>query len=285
MGDRTAAPNFARKRLRNDGAGEAAEDPQALAEVMFPLARKSIEDNLANDTDGRYTAYVYVKMGAGQLGNESNVSILGGDPSVLEVRQSRLDPGLKVTVYHPSGDSRDLMRLDGKFTSLAPTQWVSYPTYYVSRNTITCSYPALDILCNVQRAREDTEKAKPPNLLHDAKVLADGAVELHSGATLKSLLDQRVFTVAAEISNQLTAEMMRTVLPVRITLDADKKLRSIEVNGEASGKPTGLSIQLGFERRGPASPSDFPAMPNPAEVTVIPDEQGRAQLWQRIHGS
>jgi hypothetical protein len=263
--------------------GTATEDPNAVASRMFPLAATAVHDNVTDHIQGRYTAYVYLKLGGTQLGNESDVSILGDNPSVLEVRQSKLDPTLRVTSYHPAGDPRDLLKLEGRFTTLAPTPWVSYPTYFPSRQTVTCIYPALDTLCAVERARAATEKASPPGLPHGAEVLADGTVELHSGASFKALLDEKVFTLSDEVSKSATAKGMGTVLPVTIVLDADKKLRSVEVNGEVPGSSDPFVVQLGVERRGPASKADFPAMPASTEITVIPDEQGRAQLWQRIH--
>jgi hypothetical protein len=263
--------------------GTAAENPKAVADLMFPAANRAVRDNLVDHSDGRYTDYVYAKVGDSQLGTESEVSLLGDNPSLLEVRQSRLDAALKVTIYHPAASSNDLLKLDGKFTTLAPTPWVSYPTYFPSKSTVTCSYPALTVLCTVDRARQDTEKASPPNLPHDARVLPDGSAELHSGATLKSLLDNKVLVLDDQLSKSITPEMMQSILPVRILLDADRALRSVEVNGQVPGKPNSLLIQIGFERHGPASQSDFPATPKPEEVTVIPDEQGRSQLWQRIH--
>jgi hypothetical protein len=262
--------------------GIPTADDKATTEQMFDLARTSIAA-ASDNPSGRHTAYLYIQFGKTQKGTESYVSILGGrDASFVEARQSKLDPELKITQFHQAGSTNDMLRLEGKFTALEPTPWVSYPTAYPAGANPTCGYPSMDILCPMDKARVSTEASRQPGLPHSSTVLQDGAIQLNSGTTLSAMIDQQVILFTDDVSRQITPDMSRAIIPVRIVLDPNHEFRSMEIQGEVPGTPNPLKIQMGFEQRGAADTRDFPTPPNPNEVTSLPDKQARDALWAKI---
>jgi hypothetical protein len=85
-----------------------------------------------------------------------------------------------------------------------------------------------------------------------------------------------------DVAEQITAEMTRAIVPVKIPLNQNHTFRSIELTGQMQGKRDPMQLQVGFERRGPAAASDFPATPKPEETTVLPDDKARIDLWNKI---
>lgn len=228
----------------------------------------------------RSTAYRYTTLDGNLTGEEIDTSHRGRPDAsqIARIRAAGHD-GFDYDIFHPAKNTQDFVRLGTGYAKLAPTKWVSMPTFSAS---FTCAMPGSQTLCKLADTISATTKAAPPGLTMSASRLPDGGTDLTTAVTLKAFLDNAVIPVPTRIANRINPDSTGTLLPAHFVLNSDGTLRKVEFNGEVAVKAGTLRIQVGFEDKGAPSDEDIPLAPQPAEVTTLPDRTAANDFWTRF---
>lgn len=254
--------------------GEARANQQAADAAMAAAYERGIaafQAHFRRLGDETAAVYNYLVYGDTKRTNEFESAKLGDPPATLltKRRDESDDP---ITWLHPAGAEVDYVRLDRGHAHLAPTPWVSLPTIYPKErrfdpHLLLTSWVAVKL----DNAISETKLSVPDRQPHTVRPKPDGGFELHTGATLEAMIEEGIASVPDELKSKVTPEMKATVLPVRMDFGPDWEFRAFEVRATVPGDPQ-LQIQIGYEVTGTASKDDFPAAPQPAEVTPITDK-------------
>ncbi|MFL6141002.1 MAG: hypothetical protein ACJ72N_03890 [Labedaea sp.] len=258
---------------------EAAAADKAMA-AAYDRGIGEFEAHFGRLGDERAKVYNYFTWGDTKRTNEFESAKLGNPPATL-VTKRRDESDDNVLTLHPAGVDVDYVRLDRAHANLAPTPWVSLPTAFpkdlgFDPHSLLTSWVAIKLDLAINQTKLDA----PDQQQRTVTATGDG-YELHSGATLGTMIDQGIATVPEELKSKVTREMKATVLPVRMNFGPTWEFRSFEVAATVPGEPE-LRIQLGYEVAGTTAKSDFPAAPAPAEVTAITDKAAVAKFYDDL---
>lgn len=261
--------------------GTPAPDPEGArkaTERLYADSVKAMNTYVTDAGDFRGTVYRYAKIKDKSSGSEVNVSRRGSPPALVTRIKSTSNPGYEYDIHRPADGPAEYVRLGPGYAKLAPTPWVSGPAKPVA--DFHCAVAGLQTLCKLGSALDQSGhggKVRP-----EGARLDDGGTELRTGITLKAFVDNSVIPIPTDITAKIEPEMMDRVFPAKIVVNADGTLRKVEVKGEATGKGGSVQLEVGYEARGRSAADDFPPLPRPGEVTVLPDQAASDDFWARL---
>ena len=235
-----------------------------------------------SSTDTTGVSYVHATYGDKDTASQSVVAIRG-NPASIFIQQTDADAGFTIDTLHVGGESVDYLLLGEGYAPLAPTQWVQVPTVYghpgeddlVAGLRTMCFVDGFMTVCDVHAAILATAASEQgASMRRFVRTEDDGSVLSETEVTLAAVLESgTILNLPPEISDELSEEMLESFIPVSLWQDADGQLLKMELNGTVRGTDGAedLVIQAGFEITGKATRKNFPAAPDPADVTVIPD--------------
>lgn len=231
--------------------------------------------------DEHARVYNYLNFGDTKITTEHESFKVGAPPAVLSKRRYSSD-GDWAETFTPPESTVDYVKLDETHAFLAPTPYVSVPTFYAN-GFETCLLLTAWAACNVDTSIGQTKLDAPDRQPSEARATEDG-FEVTTGALLGVMLDEGIVSIPEEQREDLTEPMLDTVVPVTIRLDKSMKFTGFVVRGKVTdGEAPKLEIQLEYEVLGEAEESDLPEVPPAAEITVITDKAALDQFWEKFN--
>jgi hypothetical protein len=260
-----------------------AEAAKAQA-AAYDLGIKAFEYHFSNVKDEKGRAYYYVRFADKSLDREVEAFFLGDPPAILS-KVGGTEDGDEFDKFHPAGADLDYVRLGPKLAHLAPTPWVSEATLFPKNGYFSpCELDGISSACGLSKAIAQTNLETPDGLDKQTRRNPDGTSEILTGITLQTFLEFKVMIFSEESGAKITPEMLKEVLPVRITLDAEGRFAKFELRATVPGEPSQLQVQLGYEATGKTTKSDFPEVPKPEEVTAL-DKAASDKFWDDVYAT
>ncbi|OZM74916.1 hypothetical protein CFN78_01495 [Amycolatopsis antarctica] len=203
---------------------------------------------------------------------------VGRPPARLAKNHSKRDSNEYLDFFHPAGSPIEYGLLGPVYSSLAPTPWVSMP--YDGGTLNACFWEGYQDVCKmldaVSAAVDKGAAAK------QAKSLPDGSVELLAEIPLGVFLDKRVIVFPERLLTDVNEEMKQEPVASKIVLDGLGKLRSIEMTGLIKGDGHEVEVRMNYRILEPPTENDLPKIPDPSQVTNLPDEAAVADFYDRM---
>ncbi|HEU5472149.1 MAG TPA: hypothetical protein VFV67_15965 [Actinophytocola sp.] len=264
--------------------GTAQPDQVAAAKAMESAYTKGISEfqtHFGRLGDERAKVYNYLYLGDSKHINEFESAKFGNPPMTVVVKHPGADDkDVQIFLHTPNSDV-DLVKLDSRHAALAPTPWVSTPTFQLKDGFDPYLMLTSWVAVKLDGAITQTKLDAPDQQRRSVTPKQGGGYELRTGVTLESMIDGGIASVPVALRDKVTAEMKATVLPVRMDFEPDWRFRGFEVLGTVPGDPQ-LRIQLGYEVTGRASREDFPQPPAPQEITAITDKDAVAKFYDDL---
>ncbi|SDB90711.1 hypothetical protein SAMN05216410_0841 [Sanguibacter gelidistatuariae] len=275
-----------------------AVDARAAAhfDAQMTLLDERIAESSPFTTDARTdvtgVAYTHAIHGDNKAGGQSVVAVRGNPASVF-VRQTDSKAGFTLDTLHIGGEASDYLLLGDSYSSLAPTEWVETPTIYgapgenefAAALRTMCFITGFQTMCEIREAiRVTQESTFGAQMRRSVQTDDDGTVHSETEVTLAAVVSvAALLDIPAGISDQFTPEMLDSFIPVSVWQDSDGNLIKMEMNGTVRGTDgvDDFVVQVGFEITGSATKKDFPAVPDPTDVTVI-DESGISAFYDAL---
>jgi hypothetical protein len=254
------------------------EDAAAYVSAKFANTLKSLSDQF-NGTDDRKSALDTVARFDARTMNSTITGIqLGHPPARLSKNHSNLDSNEYLDTLHPANSPVQYMLLGPVYASLAPTHWVSMP--YTAGDLSECFWGGAQDVCKMLGAVADS--LDQGHAAKSANSKADGSLELTADVTLGAFIDNRVIVFPSSILDQITTAMKAQTLQAQIMLDPKGKLTEIRMTGTINGDGHQLEINEHYYLEGTPTQSDLPNVPDPADVTVLPDSAAVSDFYARM---
>jgi hypothetical protein len=249
----------------------------------YDRGMKAFTDHFNNISDEQGHSYYYARYGGKTLNREVDNLMVGDPPALLSKIKGAKD-GDDFDKFHPAGSDLDYVRLGANLAKLEPTPWVSMSTVFPRDGFFTpCSLDGISSACGLSQALGQTKLESPDGLTKEARRNPDGTVEIHTGVTLNNFLEYKVMVFGEAVKKQLTPEMLKSVIPVTITLDSSGQFLKFELRTTIEGEPTPLELQLGYEAHGKAAKEDFPSLPGADQITAITDKAAETKFWDDVY--
>lgn len=270
----------------------AAERFDAQMTVLDARIAESSPFTTDSRTDVTGVAYAHATHGDRESSGQSVVAIRGNPASVF-VRQTDSKPGFTLDTLHVGGEASDYLLLGDSYSSLAPTEWVQVPTIYgtpgedpLSAGLRTmCFITGFQTMCQIRDAITLTQESDlGAQMRRSVQTDGDGVAHSETEVTLAAVVAvSALLNIPAEVSDLFTPEMLDSFIPVSVWQDADGNLIKMEMNGTVPGTDgvDDFVVQVGFEITGSATTKDFPAVPDPFDVTVI-DESTTSAFYDAL---
>jgi hypothetical protein len=264
------------------GTPVASPDGERVAgNKIYETALGAVQEYVKNPKDIRGSLFFYAAVNERKSGSDDEIARKGDPPALYYRTRSKTPPGFDYDIYQPAGDPLEYVKLGPKYVpQVVPTTWASMPA--IPYSGYPCAISGIQTLCKITNALDKTEQAAPPGRTKTSVRLDDGATEVRTQITLKTFMDNSVINIPKEVAAPIEPDMMAKLIPVKIVVNGDNTLRRIEIRGEVAGRAAKVQVELGYEARGPAQASDFPALPAPAEVTALPDKAARDDFWRKM---
>ncbi|TNC28814.1 hypothetical protein FG385_05615 [Amycolatopsis alkalitolerans] len=227
-------------------------------------AKKSVQDTFARFDQQKINSTVSAVQ-------------LGRPPSRLSRNHSNLDSNEFLDTFHPANSPVEYMLLGPVYASLAPTHWVSMP--YTGGDLNECFWAGSQGLCKMLSTVSD---AVDHGRAKTARSAPDGSLELTTDVTLGSFLDNRVVVFPQSILDKITPAMKAQTLAARLVLDAKGRLTEIRLSGLVRGSGHEVELNEHYRLDGTPTENDLPKVPDPADVTVLPDSAAVSDFYARM---
>ncbi|WP_246128114.1 hypothetical protein [Amycolatopsis rhizosphaerae] len=254
------------------------EDAAAYVSAKFAKTLKSLSDQFGGIEDRKSVLDTFARFDDKKINSTVTAVQLGRPPARLAKNHSNRDSNEYLDTYHPANSPVEYMLLGPVYASLAPTHWVSMP--YTAGDLSECFWAGAQEVCKMLGAVSDS--IDQGRAAKSANSKADGSLELIADVTLGAFIDNRVVVFPNSILSQITAEMKAQALRTRIELDPKGRLTEIEMTGTISGGGHEVEIKEHYRLDGTASQNDLPKVPDPADVTVLPDSAAVSDFYARM---
>lgn len=249
----------------------------AYVSAKFSDTLNRLSDQL-NGTESKKTELdSFARFDAQKIDNTIAAVQLGRPPSRLSKNHSNLDPNEFLDSFHPQNSPVEYMLLGPVYASLAPTHWVSMP--YTAGDLDECFWAGAQMVCKLLGA---VSASVYQGHAKTANSEAGGGLELTADVTLAAFLDNRVVVFPQSILNQISPGMKAETLRARIALDPAGKLTEIQLGGTIRGDGHEVEINEHYRLDGTPTQNDLPKVPDPADVTVLPDSTAVSDFYARM---
>ncbi|WP_236796685.1 hypothetical protein [Amycolatopsis sp. GM8] len=249
----------------------------AYVSAKFSSTLDKLSDQL-NGTESKKTVQdTFARFDDKKINSTVSAVQLGRPPARLSKNHSNLDSNEFLDSFHPVNSPVEYMLLGPVYASLAPTHWVSMP--YTAGDLNECFWAGAQGVCKMLGAVSDSVGQ---GRVKGANSRPDGSVELTADVTLTAFLDNRVVVFPQSILDQISPAMKTQTLQARIVLDPQGRLTEIQLNGLIKGNGHELELNEHYRLDGTPTQNDLPKVPDPADVTVLPDSAAVSDFYARM---
>jgi hypothetical protein len=256
------------------------DDAAAYVSAKFKGVMDKLSDTLGTQRDTTAAFETYFRLDEKWLRATITSARLGSPETRVSRNHSQKNPDESLDNFIPADGTVSYMHLGPVYKSLAPTVWVSMPKPE-SGNTLVCAWagiaPACKMVSAVQRAVGADKKA-----VTGARTLPDGKTEITAAVPLGAFLEARVEVLPQSALDQIGTELRKEIVPTKITIGPDGVLSQIVMEATLSKENHRIELREDFRFTGKATPQDFPKLPDPAEVTVLPDRPAVDDFYRRL---
>lgn len=203
---------------------------------------------------------------------------IGRPPARFVKNHSNRNSNEFLDIYHPAGSPVEYLLLGPVYSSLAPTQWVSTP--YTSGQRNACFWEGYRDVCRMLSAVATSFEQGAAG--KQARSLPDGSVELTAEVALDMFFKEEIISFPEDLLTRVSEEMRKEPVAAKVVLDNAGKLKQIEMNGLIKGDGHEVEIRMKYQVLDPPTENDLPKIPDPAEVTNLPDATAVRDFYDRM---
>ncbi|WP_091293687.1 hypothetical protein [Amycolatopsis xylanica] len=254
------------------------EDATAYVNAKFAGAMDKLDASL--DRPNTKTSHdAYIRLDDKWLHNIITASRQGSPESRVSRNRSEKNPDESLDTFIPAEGQVEYMHLGPVYKSLAPTAWVSMPK--PANLGPLCAYSGVITACKMADTITRSVRADK-RAVKGARSTPDGKTEVSVDVTLDAFLTSRVEVLPPSALDMIGPELRKQIIPTKFVVDADGKLSTISMEAKFEGGGHKMELKYDFRFLGPASPQDFPKIPDPADVTVLPDDAAVDDFYKRL---
>ena len=194
--------------------------------------------------------------------------------------RSQKNPDESLDTFTPGDGTVEYLHLGPVYKTLAPTPWVSMPKNDAGL-TQPCAWQGVLSACKMADAVDAAYKADK-RAVQGAKSMGEGKTALTVDVPFSVFLDNRVEVLPPSMLDQIGPELKKALIPATITLNPDGSLVSFVMEAKFEGDGHKLELRYDFRFTGKAGPQDMPAVPDAAQVTVLPDQAAKQDFYRRL---
>ncbi|MFB9903884.1 hypothetical protein [Allokutzneria oryzae] len=260
----------------------------AYMAARFDEAYAKLDDQFTKPRDQKSTISTLAAFGGRKALKEIDVVWYQGadkakpePPAIFTKSRTAKGTDDNFDVYHPSGSEKDYALLGARFKDLAPTPWVSYPTFAKKTGFNVCLIAGVQTVCAMQDAIKITQK-NAQNVFKRYKEQADGSALLETGVTLKAFIDGRVMFIPEDIRKQFPPSMLDSFIPTKIAVAPNGDLKSFSMNAVLEKEGKKLEVVINYDVTGKAAAKDFPPAPSDFDVTTLGSDAARKEFLDKV---
>jgi len=204
---------------------------------------------------------------------------IGQPPSRVSKNQGSRTASEYLISFHPGGSPFEYLQLGPAYSRLAPTPWVSLP--YTLGDADECIWSGVQDACEILQSIGDS--FTQGRTAKNASSKSDGSIELTAEVTLGTLLDNKLLTFEPELLQRIDDKMKSQTIPARVILDAESKLREIDLTGIVADNGHEVEVKMSFRIDGEPSTDDLPQIPDPSQVTTLSDKAAIDSFYEGLH--
>ncbi|WP_020662761.1 hypothetical protein [Amycolatopsis benzoatilytica] len=264
-------------------AGTALPDgDQAAAYVgaKFEKAMSKLGDIIVDPRNVTTSTDRYFRLDDKYLHNIVTAARTGSPESRIVHNRSQKDPNEFLDSFTPADGAVEYLLLGPAYKSLEPTPWVSMPKPEAGL-VQACSWGGVQIGCRMGDAVDSAYQADK-KALRGAKSSADGSEQLTVNVPFSIFLDKRIEILPDKVLNSIGPELRKQVVPAVITLKPDGSLAEFTMNAKFEGGGHKVELRYDFKFTGVASAADLPTVPDPTQVTALPDAAAKSDFYRRL---
>ncbi|KAA9162992.1 hypothetical protein FPZ12_010190 [Amycolatopsis acidicola] len=254
------------------------DEVAAYLSAKFSDTLQKLSDSLGENDTRKSVQDTFARFDQKKINSTISAVQLGHPPARLSKNHSNQDSNEYLDDFHPANSPVEYLLLGPVYASLAPTHWVSMP--YTAGDYNECYWAGAHDICKVLGAIDDSvTKSKGAR---SANSKPDGSIQLTADVTMTAFLDNSVITFPDSILEQIGPEMKTKSFSATLTLDAQGKLTDLTIAGTATGDGHEMEINEHYRLDGTPTENDLPKVPDPADVTVLPDRTAVDDFYARM---
>lgn len=264
-------------------AGRALPDGDQAATYVsakFQKAMEAMDETLGKQRNTTTSFDTYFRIDDKWAHNTVTASRQGTPESKITRNKSVKKPDQYQNTYSPAKDPLDYVEIGPGFKDAAPTSWVSMPK---AKITVSCGWGGIISACHMTQAVARAYNANN-KVVTKAKSLPGGKTELTADVTLGAFLDAKVEQLPSSLSALISDEMRKEVVPTKVVINADNTLDQIVMDAKIDKSGHHVELHEEFHVTGAASPNDFPALPDPSQITPLPDKAAVDAFYDKLSG-
>ncbi|GAA4540419.1 hypothetical protein [Amycolatopsis samaneae] len=256
------------------------DDAAAYVGGKFEAAMNKLQDVIDNQRDVTTSSDNYFRFDEKYAHSLITAARTGSPESRVVHNRSQKNPDDVLDTFTPADGPVEYMYLGPAFKAAAPTSWVSMAKSEVGQQ-LKCGFAGVYTACKMADAVAMSANADKKTV-KGAKVGRDGKTELTADVTFDAFLTRPVEQLPESIKSQITPELRKAVIPTKILLNPDGTLDQIVMEAKFEGSGHKVELRYDFRFTGKASAQDLPKLPDPAQVTALPDRAAKDALWAKI---
>jgi hypothetical protein len=256
------------------------DDAAAYVSAKFEGVMEKLSDTLGTQRDTTTTYDTYFRFDDKWVRSTITSARLGSPEKRVSHVQSQKNPDDLRDYYDPADGAVNYTHLGPTYKSLAPTSWVSMPKPATGNGPL-CAWSGILPACYMASAVGSAFSANK-KAVTSARTLPDGKIEVAASVPLSDFFDARVEILPDSISSQISDATRKQIVPTKVTISPDGTLSQITMEATISGDNHKIELKEDFRFTGKATPQDFPATPDPADVTVLPDRPAVDDFYRRL---
>ncbi|MFI5606043.1 hypothetical protein [Amycolatopsis sp. NPDC051903] len=264
-------------------AGTALPDgDQASAYVgaKFEKAMPKLEDSILAARDVTNSFDAYFRFDEKSLKNTITSARAGSPESRVVHNRSQRNPDEIIDTFTPAEGTLEYLYLGPEYKSLEPTSWVSMKKPDVGL-VQPCVWGGVLSVCAMAQSVDSSYKADK-KAVRGAKSSPDGSIELTVNVPFSQFLDNRVEQLPADLLSEVGPELKKAVIPTTIKIKPDGSLDYFTMAAKFSGDGHNLELRYDFRFTGKATAADMPKLPDPSQVTNLPDDNAKQDFYRRL---
>ena len=264
-------------------AGTALPDgDQAAAYVgaKFEKVMSKLGDVIVDPRNVKTSTDRYFRLDDKYLHNVVTAARTGSPESRIVHNRSEKNPDEFLDSFTPAEGTVEYLLLGPSYKSLEPTPWVSMAKPEAGL-VQACSWGGVQIACRMGDAVDSAYQADK-KALRGAKSSADGSEQLTVNVPFSIFLDKRIEILPDQVLSSIGPDLRKQVVPAVITLKPDGSLAEFTMNAKFAGGGHKVELSYDFKFTGPATAADLPTVPDPAQVTALPDDAAKNDFYRRL---
>jgi hypothetical protein len=264
-------------------AGTALPDGDQVSAYVgakFEKVMPKLEDSILAARNVTNSFDAYFRFDDKWLKNTITSARAGSPESRVVHNRSERNPDQIIDTYTPADGPLEYLYLGPAYKSLEPTAWVSMPKAAAGL-TQPCTWGGVYEACKLAQAVDGSYQADK-SAMRGAKSSPDGSIELTVSVPLSQVLDKGVAELPPDLQAKVGPQLSKALIPATIKVKPDGSLDDFTLAAKFSGDGHNLELHYEFRFTGTASAGDMPKLPDPSQITNLPDDNAKQDFYRRL---